>query len=140
MPFEAFLHLPPLSLPQPPHPLDCTHLFLNSFGRFPRDIVSAWLCWQELSQGTLEVGGGRGARYRWEDDRPRDCSDIYTNGQREDGIYSVFPTHYPAGFQVFCDMTTDGGGWTKHKHLRGSCGSCVFGNKRDVPSRTAYLS
>ncbi|KAJ8006084.1 hypothetical protein DPEC_G00124590 [Dallia pectoralis] len=44
--------------------------------------------------------------------RPRDCSDIYAGGQREDGIYSVFPTHFPAGFQVFCDMTTDEGGWT----------------------------
>lgn len=44
--------------------------------------------------------------------RPRDCYDIYTSGHQEDGIYSVFPTHDPAGFQVFCDMRTDGGGWT----------------------------
>ncbi|XP_062854550.1 fibrinogen C domain-containing protein 1-like [Trichomycterus rosablanca] len=44
--------------------------------------------------------------------RPRDCSDIYASGQHQDGIYSIFPSHYPSGFQVYCDMSTDVGGWT----------------------------
>lgn len=51
--------------------------------------------------------------------QPRDCSDIYASGQREDGIYSVFPIHFPSGFQVFCDMSTDGGGWTVSPALGG---------------------
>ncbi|MCJ8734741.1 hypothetical protein PDJAM_G00238940 [Pangasius djambal] len=49
---------------------------------------------------------------RGDGSQPRDCSDIYASGQREDGIYSVFPVHFPSGFQVYCDMSADGGGWT----------------------------
>uniref|UniRef100_A0A3Q3Q299 Fibrinogen C-terminal domain-containing protein n=1 Tax=Monopterus albus TaxID=43700 RepID=A0A3Q3Q299_MONAL len=44
--------------------------------------------------------------------RPRHCSDVMASGVSQDGVYSVFPTHTPNGFMVYCDMATDGGGWT----------------------------
>ena len=41
----------------------------------------------------------------------KSCASYYKLNQREDGVYSINPDGL-GNFDVWCDMTTDGGGWT----------------------------
>ncbi|XP_071809718.1 uncharacterized protein [Asterias amurensis] len=43
---------------------------------------------------------------------PKDCSDILVSGVSTSGVYTVHPLDSGEAFQVYCDMETDGGGWT----------------------------
>ncbi|XP_028390978.1 ryncolin-1-like [Dendronephthya gigantea] len=39
------------------------------------------------------------------------CSHLYNKGERKDGVYTIDPDG-KGSFQVRCDMSIDGGGWT----------------------------
>uniref|UniRef100_A0A8C9SCJ6 Si:ch211-203k16.3 n=1 Tax=Scleropages formosus TaxID=113540 RepID=A0A8C9SCJ6_SCLFO len=43
---------------------------------------------------------------------PVDCASIYYNGVRRSGVYTVVPSMGAMPVEVFCDMDTEGGGWT----------------------------
>uniref|UniRef100_A0A8B9KPQ2 Fibrinogen C-terminal domain-containing protein n=1 Tax=Astyanax mexicanus TaxID=7994 RepID=A0A8B9KPQ2_ASTMX len=43
---------------------------------------------------------------------PIDCASLYYNGVHRSGIFAVVPSLGSTPVEVYCDMETDGGGWT----------------------------
>lgn len=50
----------------------------------------------------------------------KDCADVYNSGGRISGVYTIDPLDGLGAFDVFCDQSTAGGGWTLfHKRMNG---------------------
>ncbi|PIK41209.1 Tenascin-R, partial [Apostichopus japonicus] len=43
---------------------------------------------------------------------PKDCYELYVSGTHSDGVYTIYPDGWPSGIQVYCEMESNGGGWT----------------------------
>ena len=42
---------------------------------------------------------------------PEDCEELYNSGINKSGVYTIYP-HNSHSFDVFCNQTIAGGGWT----------------------------
>ncbi|XP_061190535.1 fibroleukin-like [Saccostrea echinata] len=51
----------------------------------------------------------------------KDCKDHYLHGQTQSGVFEIHPFHNEIQVSLYCDMETEGGGWTAiQKRVSGS--------------------
>ena len=43
--------------------------------------------------------------------QPHDCQEIKDLGHKDSGVYHITPLGTYSGFDVYCDMSTEDGGW-----------------------------
>ena len=63
-----------------------------------------------------------------------DCEAYLAAGHNLSGVYYVYPEGMRTGYDVYCDMTTDGGGWLvscpqgMHTGYKVCCGTTTDGD------------
>ncbi|CAH2305795.1 35 kDa serum lectin [Pelobates cultripes] len=92
------------------------------------NILNLLACWDDDSNNfnTGCCSSGKDNNYKY-----RSCKEIkQSHKNAEDGIYTL-TTSQGLSYQTFCDMTTDGGGWTlvASIHENNMYGKCTSGDR-----------
>ncbi|KAM4662445.1 intelectin-1-like [Discoglossus pictus] len=111
------------------HSTQCDHL---SISEKKKNILNLLGCWEEedgsINSYSLDDGYPTGSNGR---SGYRSCKEIKHSDRRAtDGIYTL-TTDDGIQYQTFCDMTTNGGGWTlvASVHENNMYGKCTTGDR-----------
>ncbi|XP_021960679.1 techylectin-5A isoform X2 [Folsomia candida] len=88
---------------------------LRQLGPDTENLIEGSNTDRRVSQHSFSSGRNRTPPYRpqWEVSLPKlNCAELRLSGQKRSGVYSIQPDRTQATFETYCDMTTDGGGWT----------------------------
>ncbi|KAJ8017421.1 Fibrinogen-like protein A [Holothuria leucospilota] len=90
-------------------------VFIFEVGLFVSDIVkSSEFRQEEITSRTRRSTESSSYFFYQQPEYPRDCEEVYDqcDDQSADGVYLIKPESSPEPFEVYCNNSIDGGGWT----------------------------
>lgn len=87
----------------------------------PTKTQTEWLAFLNSGQATVSYQGCS-------------CYSLFKSGQTTSGIYSIDPSNSGSPINAYCDMTTNGGGWTLVGRSVTGASSVTFGWQQDTGS------